>query len=58
MLQQEVQDELEADILSDASTSGRSAAGRKGGETTRDRMGSDFYRKIGRKGGQSRGGKR
>jgi general stress protein YciG len=55
-MQQQVQDELEMDT--DQTVSGRSAAGRKGGETTRERMGSDFYRKIGRKGGMSRGGKR
>ena len=54
-MQQNFQDEAELDLTIQAS--GRSAAGRKGGETTRDRMGSDFYRKIGRKGGQSRGGK-
>ena len=27
-------------------------AGRRGGTTTRDRYGSDFYRRIGKKGGE------
>lgn len=57
MQQQQVQDEAETELAA-PQVSGRSAAGRKGGETTRARMGSEFYREIGRKGGQSRGGKR
>lgn len=34
----------------------RSEAGRKGGETTKKKYGSDFYRKIGQAGGK-KGGK-
>lgn len=55
-MQQQVQDEVETEA-SEHHMSGRSAAGRKGGLTTRERMGSEFYRRIGRKGGQSRGSK-
>ncbi len=33
----------------------RSDAGRKGGLTTKNRYGADFYQKIGRKGGKKGG---
>lgn len=33
----------------------RSEAGRKGGKTTLDRYGPEFYQKIGRKGGRKGG---
>ena len=33
----------------------RADAGRKGGETTKERYGEDFYRSIGRKGGKKGG---
>lgn len=34
---------------------GRAAAGRKGGLTTKQRYGSEFYQEIGRKGGKKGG---
>jgi len=55
-MQQNVQDEVEMET--EVLATGRSAAGRKGGQTTRDRMDPDFYRRIGRIGGKSRGGRR
>jgi general stress protein YciG len=60
-MQQQVQDDTmmsELEAMDQPLMSGRSAAGRKGGQTTKARMGSDFYKQIGRKGGMSRGGKR
>lgn len=54
-MQQQITDEMETE---EAQMSGRSAAGRKGGITTRQRMGREFFQRIGRIGGKSRGGKR
>jgi general stress protein YciG len=54
-MQQNVQDEVELEEVTQMS--GRSAAGRKGGMTTKLRKGPEFYREIGRIGGKSRGRK-
>jgi general stress protein YciG len=40
--------------INPAKTTGRSKAGQKGGKTTAQRHGSDFYARIGRKGGKAR----
>jgi hypothetical protein len=55
-MQQQIQDEMDTEEA--LQMSGRSAAGRKGGITTRERMGREFFQRIGRIGGKSRGGKR
>jgi hypothetical protein len=35
---------------------GRQKSGKAGGEATKEKHGSDFFRKIGKKGGESKGG--
>ena len=56
-MQQQLEHEMDLDDQVGAVATGRSAAGRKGGQATKARMGRDFYKRIGRIGGRSRGNK-
>lgn len=49
-------DEMEAETTEESGMT-RQDAGRIGGQTTKERYGSDFYSNIGRAGGKARGEK-